>query len=936
MKNIQDLNTNPKLGLNDSQINDNQIKYGKNILEEKKKRSIFLFFLEQFKDLMVILLLIATIISFGLAIYQGINQQWNWNSELTISFIEPCIILIVVVANAIIGTIQEIKSQKAVDALKNMSPMISKVIRNGKLQNIKSKDIVVGDILFIESGDVVGADGILLESHNLYCIESSLTGESVPSEKNANAVTDLTLPIADQKFKVFSSTSVSNGTGLVLITEVGKNTEIGKISKLLNEQKTNLTPLQLKINKLGKIFGYSGIILFILSLIAQIIFQLTDTGNLKSTSFWSVSLVNSISLAVAAIPEGLVAFTTIILSLSVKQMANENAIVKNLMAVETLGSTAVICSDKTGTLTQNKMTVVDAWKNNTYLQNNNEFYDLFKLFSLCTEANIFKKENKIEEVGDPTEIALLHAYEKYTQLSVVDLKQNTTRLKNFPFDSERKLMSVIYKLNDKNILITKGAPESIFNLLEHKQNITEYQNIVDQWAKQGFRVLALATKKLQQNIDISNTNEIEIENNLQFEGLIAMIDPPRETSKESIDFCKKAGMKPIMITGDNLVTASAIAKELGILNEGDLAITSKELDQLSDEELEQNIQKYAVYARVAPKDKIRIVKAWQKLDQVVAMTGDGVNDAPALKAADIGCAMGITGTEVSKQASDLILVDDNFSTVVKAVSNGRKIYERIRNVIQNLLVTSVAEIILVVFGLLIFRSVFSQEIKNILNQNEHFQFFILSATQLLWINLFTHGFPAIALGIQNSKETYMNIRPHSKFESIFARRMGWDTLWQGIFIGILSLIGYYLAAIYALHTDTIKNDDFVKVASTVAFLIIGIGATFNSLNLMTKRSIFISNPLYYWKIYLSIIFSIVCLLLVVFIKPFAQVFNIFVDFSSYSTLILYSFGLVAIIIPVYTIYKLIINFIEKRYLKSDKITNFEIIKKPSKKFIKGQ
>ncbi|MBU4691046.1 cation-translocating P-type ATPase [Mycoplasma zalophi] len=932
MNDVNDLNTNPKLGLNDDQIIINQNKYGKNILEEKKKKSIFLFFLEQFKDLMVVLLLIATVISFGLAIYQGIYENWSWNSELTISFIEPFIILIVVVTNAIVGTVQEIKSQKAVDSLKNMSPMMSKVIRNGKLQNIKSEDIVVGDILFIESGDVVGADGILVESNNLYCIESSLTGESLPSEKNANEIHDFNSPIAEQKFKVFSSSSVSNGTGLVLVTEVGKNTEIGKISNLLNEQETNLTPLQLKINKLGKIFGYSGIILFVFSLIAQIIFQVTDTGNLKSTGFWSSSLVNSISLAVAAIPEGLVAFTTIILSLSVKQMANENAIVKNLMAVETLGSTAIICSDKTGTLTQNKMTVVDAWINNKFLENNKDFHKLLKLFSLCTEANIFKKNDEIEEVGDPTEIALLHAYEKYTKLSVNDLKQNNTRIRNFPFDSERKLMSVIYKLDNKNILITKGAPESIFNLLENNENISEYQNISEQWAQRGFRVLAIATKKLNVNENISNVNEKEIENNLHFEGLIAMIDPPRETSKESIHLCKQAGMKPIMITGDNLITASSIAKELGILGNEDLVITGTELDKLSDEEFEKNIHKYAVYARVAPKDKIRIVKTWQKLDQVVAMTGDGVNDAPALKAADIGCAMGITGTEVSKQASDLILVDDNFSTVVKAVSNGRKIYERIRNVIQNLLVTSIAEIVLVLFGLLIFRSIFLQEIKNIMTQNENFQFFILSATQLLWINLFTHGFPAIALGIQNSKETYMTIRPHSKFESIFARNMGWNTLWQGIFIGILSLIGYYLGAIYALNNPSINNEDFVKVASTVAFLVIGIGATFNSLNLMTKKSIFVSNPLYYWKVYISIIFSIAWLLLVVFVKPIAQVFNIYTDFGAYSSLLLYSFGLVAIIIPVYTIYKLIINFIEKRNLKINEITHFEIIKKPKKIF----
>ncbi|MBN0919329.1 cation-translocating P-type ATPase [[Mycoplasma] gypis] len=936
------LNTDSSKGLSSEEVKIRQNEAGKNKLKEAKAKSWFVIYLEQFKDLMVILLLVATLISFGLAIYEGIHTSWVWNTSLTVSFIEPFIILFVVMTNAIVGMIQEIKSQKAVEALKNMSPLTSKVIRDGQLRNINSEDLVVGDIMIIESGDIVGADGILLDSQNLFCIESSLTGESVASAKDFRAEHNFELPIADQDFKVFSSSAVSNGRGVVLVTQIGNQTEIGKISKMLSEQENQLTPLQLKINKLGKIFGIGGIVLFAVSLIIQFIFQaIANKSGFSEPSFWSSSLVNSISLAVAAIPEGLVAFTTIILSLSVRAMAKQKAIVKSLMAVETLGSTAVICSDKTGTLTQNKMTVVDYYDASTNSkmtesQNNDKFKILSTLFALCTDANLaFKEDGQIEEVGDPTETALLYAVKNITSRHASELKNDYQRVKSFPFDSDRKLMSTINIIEGKHFLIVKGAPEMIFNLVNDK-NVQEYEQINSMWAQNGFRVLGLATRRLtdQEVENLDMLTEQNLEHSLDFKGLVAMIDPPRQSSKEAIAKCKKAGIKPVMITGDNLVTAIAIAKDLGIYKDGDLAITGKDLESLGDDELFENIERYSVFARVAPKDKIRIVKMWQQKDQVVAMTGDGVNDAPALKASDIGCAMGITGTEVSKQAADLILVDDNFATVVNAVENGRSIYQRIRNVIQNLLITSIAEIVLVFFGILIFRAIFNTKINEISAADPSFEFFILSATQLLWINLFTHGFPAIALGLQETKENYMNQRPYSKFESIFARQMGWNTLWQGIFIGILSLVGYYLGAAWVLYgnVEGMQPQSFVNAGSTVAFLVIGIGATFNTLNLMSTKSVFISNPLYYWKVYASVIFSIFFLLLVTYVTPIATVFNLLPEFAKYSTLNGYAYGLIAIIIPIYFIHKLITNYIQNQKNQKNQITDFVLIKRPKPVF----
>ena len=917
------LNTNIEKGLNNDEVKKRQEIFGKNELAIKKKKNPFLIYLSQFKDLLVIILLCATLLSYIISIIQGFQVKWKYSTELLISFIEPSIILFVVLTNSLIGAIQEIKSEQAIEGLKKLNPLYSKVKRNGNLISILSSEITIGDIVFLEAGDIVPADGILLNSYNLKVIESSLTGESEPIEKDYKCPKDDNLSISEKKYALFSSSIISLGTATLLVEKIGENTELGKISRLVKQEKEALTPLQIKINKLGKIFGFSGIALFLLSMLIQIIYHALAKQSFANPIFWSTIFINGISLAVAAIPEGLVAFSSVILAIGIQKMAKHNAIVKSLMAVESLGSCSIICSDKTGTLTQNKMTIV-----NTYIPNSkysfssiakeNKYLNLIEYGSLCLEANLIKEDDIYKEVGDPTEIAFLYALENMSQTkSKKELEQKYPRLFSLPFDSDRKLMSSINRINNETIVIVKGAPDILINKcinLSSKET-NELKSKIQEWSNNSYRVLMIAIKKIAlSNLDELKTltnNELYnlVENKLDFIGLVAMIDPPRETSKESIKLCLKAGIRPIMITGDNINTAIAIAKELGIYREGDLAIDGTKLKELSDEELFKNIEKYSVYARAIPEDKIRIVHAWQKKNQVVAMTGDGVNDAPALKAAEIGCAMGITGTEAAKEASDMILADDNFSTVVKAVENGRSIYQKIKNVIQNLLITSIAEIILVFFGLIIFKLIFKQEIILNIKNDPNFDLYILSATQLLWINLFTHGFPAIALGLQESKENYMNDKPIPKNESIFAKGMGINTLWQGILMGILSLIGYYLGAKLAIQQNMTQK--FVEYGSTAAFLILGICATFNAINLMSKKPLILQNPLFYWKVYLSVFISLFFLFIVSFINKINSAFKITSDLLTNSKLILISLGIPLILIPIYFSYKIILMMIKQ-------------------------
>ncbi|WP_427867339.1 cation-translocating P-type ATPase [Mycoplasmopsis arginini] len=931
------LETNLKQGLTNEEAINRQKKYGLNELKKTKKVNPFLVYLSQFKDVLVIILLCASLLSYIFAIISGSRHNWNFNSELVVEFVEPSIILFVVLTNSLIGAIQEIKSAKAVDALSKLNPLQAKVVRNGVLVSIDSKDVTIGDVVMLEAGDVVPADGYLLFSSNLSAIESSLTGESERSEKDYLSKRDFSLPLADRKFMLYSSSIIATGTAYYVVSDIGSQTELGKISALVSQQKEAMSPLQLKINKLGKIFGYVGIALFLGSMLMQILFAIPNTAHYKELYFWSTVIVNGVSLAVAAIPEGLIAFTSIILAIGVQRMAKKKAIVKDLMAVESLGSCAVICSDKTGTLTQNKMTIIDLYNlENDKLTNsqmNNNYLKLIEFGSLCSEANLSFEDNEYKPVGDPTEVSFLYELEKYSQYKTkTELVLQYERIHVWPFDSDRKLMTSINKINDKFMVIVKGAPDVLINKTTLENNNKEkVLKVNNEWANQAYRVLAIASKEIsKKELDelFLKDNDYQLnylENNLSFNGLVAMIDPPREEAKDAIAVCRQAGIKPVMITGDNINTAIAIAKSLNIYNDGDLAITGLELEKISDDELTNNIDKYSVYARVKPEDKLRIVNAWQKRNQVVAMTGDGVNDAPALKASDIGCAMGITGTEASKQAANMILADDNFTTIVSAVKNGRSIYQKIKNVIQNLLITSIAEVILVFLGLLIFKFVFKDwsELKGK-------EIYILSATQLLWINLFTHGFPAIALGLQNSKEDYMNKRPISKYESIFANGMGWNTLWQGILIGILSMVGYYLGALWAKNNGD-SGENIIRAASTIAFLVLGITATFNSINLMSKRPVIMSNPFYYWKVYASVIFSLFFLLLVAFINKISIVFKGYEQLSNSPTLIAYGLGLPLVLIPIYFVHKIVLLLIEKKNQKQNTIKNFEMILTPKER-----
>lgn len=923
------LQTSMKNGLNKEDVLERQKKFGLNKLKQTKKINPFLVYLGQFKDVLVIILLCAALLSYVLAIVSGINKKWVFNTELIVEFVEPTIILFVVLTNSLIGAIQEIKSAKAVDSLSKLNPLKAKVIRNNNLILIDSEEITIGDIVMIEAGDVIPADGYLTFSSNLSVIEASLTGESEPSLKDYLAKKNLNLAIAERKFMVYSSSIVATGTGYFVVSAIGEQTELGKISTMVSKQKEALSPLQNKINKLGKIFGYLGIGLFLCSVLMQILFAIPNTAYYKELYFWSNVIVNGVSLSVAAIPEGLIAFTSIILVIGIQRMAKQNAIVKDLMTVETLGSCSVICSDKTGTLTQNKMTIVNLFTLNDQKfsdipnqQMNKNFLKLIEYGSMCSEANLIFKNNEEKTIGDPTEVAFLYQLKKYSEFKEKKLLDTQyQRIFVLPFDSERKSMTSINKINNKLIVIVKGAPDILIKKLnnssiEKKQILT----INDQWSNEAFRVLAIASKEITEkefNNLLQKNSEKQInylENNLYFDGLVAMIDPPRQEAKEAIEICQRAGIKPIMITGDNINTAVAIARSLNIYKTNDLAITGDELQKFSDEELIANVEKYSVYARVAPNDKLRIVNALQKKEKIVAMTGDGVNDAPALKTADIGCAMGKTGTEAAKQAANMVLADDNFSTIVSAVKNGRSIYQKIKNVIQNLLITSIAEIILVLFGLLIFGLIFKNW-----EQLRGKDIYILSATQLLWINLFTHGFPAIALGLQNSKEDYMNNLPIAKNESIFARNMGWNTLWQGILVGIISMIGYYLGALWAKNNGD-NGQDILKAASTTAFLVLGIAATFNSINLMSKKPIIFSNPFYYWKVYFSVIFSLAFLLLVVFVKKISIAFKGYEEIINSPQLIAYGLGLPLVLIPIYFSHKMILLWIENKKNKLIKNT----------------
>ena len=867
-KNIKDvekeLKTNIKTGLKDIDVKVRQDEFGENMIEEGKKESIIIRFIKQFKDFMIIILIIAAIVS---AIVSYLENTGDYFDSL--------IIIAIVLFNGIMGLIQETKAEKAIEALKKMSSPVAKVRRNGKVQTIKGKDVVPGDIVILEAGSFVPADIRLINTYNLKIEESSLTGETEPVLKNSdNIFIDRNVPLGDIKNMAFGNTIVVNGHAEGIVVETGMNTEVGKIAKMIIRNVAPMTPIQKKLEEVGKTLGIACIAICIFIFII---------GVIKKISVIEM-FMTSVGLAVAAIPEGLPAIVTIILSIAVTKMAKKNAIIRKLPAVETLGSSKVICSDKTGTLTENNMKVVEVVGNKE---------KVLRFSTLCTDCEIV--DNVIE--GEPTEKAIVkealeNNINKYTEMT------NMPRVAEIPFDSTRKLMTTVHELKNGGYrIITKGAPDVLLDkcsYYEEMNNIKEFdkffydliKNKNNKMAEKALRVLAVAY--LDVDILPSQIDSETIEKGLIFIGLIGMIDPPREGVKEAVKKCKKAGIKTVMITGDHIITAKAIAKEIGILGKDELAITGNELDKLTDNELVKNIMNYSVFARVTPEHKVRIVKLFQRAGMVVAMTGDGVNDAPALKKADIGISMGLKGTDVAKNASDMILNDDNFVTIVEAVKQGRNIFDNIKKAIHFLIATNIGEIVTIFIGLLL-------GMKS-----------PLLAIQLLWVNLVTDSLPAIALGLELPEKDIMERKPRDPRKSIFADGLFGKIITEGLMIGMFTIIAF-----------SIGNKYYgLEVGRTMAFISLGMLELIHSFNIKSEETIF-TKKLFNNKYLISaFILGAILQVGIVFIPVVADLFKL-------ERLNLVQWGITIII----SVMPIIIMEIQKKFdkLKLEK-TIFKIIK----------
>lgn len=802
-------------GLSSEQAKMHQEKYGKNELAEEKPKSIFMIFLEQFKDFLVIILIAAAIVSAILA-----------DIESTV------VIIAVITLNAILGTVQTVKAAKSLNSLKKLSAPSAKVLRDGNTVIIPSELVTVGDIILLEAGDFICADGRIIENASLKVNESALTGESLNVEKSDETF-DKELPLADRINMVYSGSFVTYGRGKFLVTDIGMNTEVGKIAGLINSAKERKTPLQANLDSFGKKLSI-GILIICTLIFGLSVFRGENIMN---------SFLFAVALAVAAIPEALSSIVTIVLSFGTQKMSKENAIIRKLHAVEGLGSVSVICSDKTGTLTQNKMTVKKIFADNRIIDcENGNFEDnhqkrLLLSSILCNDA--LCKDGK--EIGDPTETALVNFGLKYN-FNFERIREKYPRISEIPFDSERKLMSTVHNVNGVLTMITKGAADVLLN----KMNLTESEKseISETTARlsaQGLRILAFAYKEAE-CADISSEDEC----GLTFMGLIAMMDPPREESKEAVAECISAGIKPVMITGDHKVTAAAIAKEIGILKDYSEAAEGSEIDSLTDEQLKEYVQTKSVYARVSPEHKIRIVKAWQERENIVAMTGDGVNDAPALKQADIGVAMGITGTEVSKDAASMVLADDNFATIVKAVNNGRNIYANIKRSIQFLLSGNTAGILVVLFA-----SVFALPVP-------------FAAVHLLFINLLTDSLPAIALGLEPHTNAVMKEKPRPVNESVLTKSFLLNIISEGLIIAAASAVCF----IFGLHTST-------SVGSTMAFASICLSRLIHGFNCKSDNPVLFTRNLFNNK-FLFAAFGIGLILLaaVLFIPSISVIFKV--------------------------------------------------------------
>ena len=843
---LKELNVNSKTGLSTEEAKNRLEKYGLNKLKGKPKKSLLQLFLAQLKDVLIYVLIGAAVINIIAHGTEGIP--------------DALIILTVVLINALVGVIQESKAEKALEALQQMTAPKSLVRRNGEVIEINSEELVPGDILIIDAGRYIPADVRLIESANLQIQESSLTGESVPSEKNADFITsDEKISVGDKENMAFMSTIAIYGRGEGVVVATAMDTEIGKIAKILDEDENMLTPLQIKLEELGKTLGYGALA------ICGIIFVV---GMLQGRQVVEM-FMTSISLAVAAIPEGLVAIVAIVLSLGVKSMSRKNAIVRKLPAVETLGAVNIICSDKTGTLTQNKMTVVKTYTLNNLKDISDERNqkanvdetELIRSFVLCSDASI----DGGQDIGDPTEVALVVLGDKFN-LEKNTLNTEYKRVGENPFDSDRKLMSTLNEEGNKFRVHTKGA---IDNILMRSNRIlvngeilpitdedkSKILKVAENMSDDALRVLGVAFK----DVDTEIAPE-EMEKDLVVVGIVGMIDPPRIEVKGSIEEAKRAGITPIMITGDHKNTAVAIAKELGIATDISQSLTGSEIDSIPDEKFAKEINNYRVFARVSPEHKVKIVRAFKKQGNIVSMTGDGVNDAPSLKSADIGVAMGITGTDVSKGASDMILTDDNFTTIVHAIEEGRNIYNNIKKTIMFLLSCNLGEVLCVFFA-----TVFGWAMP-------------LVPTQLLWVNLITDTLPAISLGMDPGDKDVMNRKPRDPKESFFAEGAGMRAIVGGVLIGILTLVAFYLGIIHFGDVPIKEAKDGTEIVTygrTMAFIVLTFSQLFYSLSMRnSKKTIFEVGFFGNMFLIISIIISIILQVLLISISPIAEMFKV--------------------------------------------------------------
>ena len=801
---VEELDSNPTQGLSEPQARQRLERYGYNELQEAKKDSLLKRFFLQFTDPLIIILIIAAVVSIAVD-----PSEW----------VDSLIIVIVVLFNAILGVVQENNAEKSLEALKKMSAPQAKVIRDGQRKVIASRELTIGDVVLLEAGDFVPSDGRILESYNLQIDESALTGESVPVNKTSDPLEQDDVPLGDRKNMAFSSTVVTYGRGTMLVTSVGMENEVGKIAGMLMNTEKESTPLQNKLAQISKTIG-------ILCLgICVVVFALELASGLGILDAFKTA----VALAVAAIPEGLATVVTIVLALGVSKMVKCNAIVRKLPAVETLGSASIVCSDKTGTLTQNKMTVVK-----TYLPQkgildfdaktaDEKIRELMRWFTLCSDGEVVEEEGRLKMIGDPTETAMVEASYKMGETKA-QLAKHYVRGEEIAFDSGRKMMTVFYQTEQGVVSVTKGAPDIVTARCDDFAQKADSIQANESMASSALRVLAVAIRKWDAVPEELSSDEVE--NHMTFVGLCGMIDPPREEVRDAIAQAKKGGIRTIMITGDHVITAKAIARDLGILEEGQKAISGPELSAMSDEELEAQIEDISVYARVAPEHKVRIVNAWQDKGHVVAMTGDGVNDSPALKAADIGCAMGITGTDVAKGAADMVLTDDNFATIIAAVRQGRGIYDNIRKDVQFLLSSNIGEV-LTIFGASCISLIPGWELG-----------VPLMPVHLLWINLITDSLPAFAIGMEEPEPDVMDRKPRRKDESFFANGLGFTIAWQGIMIGCLTLLSYILGNGIGNGTVLFGMEISHEIGMTMAFVTLALSQLIHSFNVKSEHSVF--------------------------------------------------------------------------------------------------